>query len=203
MSANVRPRPLRNKALLILFALMLSLIAAFSSGMGLSSSSAQDQQVTAEDFRPMPGDCEAGIAINCLLLQLPEQVATVIDREANLLCSRGRVGPVGGTTCIAADAAMPALMVITDEQSGRVLLAALDPQERLGAIRADELVIRGQSDKGNLAVSVALPQRPSQVAFLATDGTQIGVEYLGELATEKQEHLDRIRDLPIESGNGG
>jgi hypothetical protein len=95
------------------------------------------------------------------------------------------------------------LMVVTDGQSGRVLLAALDPQERLGGIMADEMFFSGQSQVGNLAVSVVLPEMPDQVTFLTVDGQDIGVEYPAGLADEKREQLDRIRSVSIETGNGG
>jgi hypothetical protein len=204
MTVKVRRRLLRNKTPLMLLAFVLSAAAASIVGAGEHGVTAQGENaLTAEDRRPELGDCEQGVATNCLLLKMQEQVTTVIDRDANLLCSRGRVGPVGGTTCIAADAQEPALMVVTDAQTGRVLLAALDPQERLGGIMADEVFFAGQSQRGNLAVSVVLPDMPDEVTFLTTDGQDIGVEYPLELADEKREQMDRIRNLPIETGNGG
>lgn len=204
MPATARPRLLGNLVSLLILACVLSFGTPFLVSTGQATVAAQgDTELSAEDRPPAPGDCEQGIATNCILLQLQEQVTAVIDRDANLLCSRGRVGPVGGTTCIAANAQRPALMVITDGQTGRVLLAALDPQERLGGIMADEVFFAGQSEKGNLAVSVVLPEMPGQVTFLTTDGQDIGVQYPAELADEKRESLDRMRNLSIETGNGG
>lgn len=117
-----------------------------------------------------------------------------MDLAKNLICVKAQHGKGGGVSCTTSDAAEPLLVESGNSATDPVIVVAVDPQRRLGLLKAvtNGRVVTATSQDNGFSIQLTLPAPADQLIVLDHQGNELKVLHpnaANERARQAEEEL--------------